>query len=143
MDGKMAKKKKAKPKKVWMWVPPKPEKIAAPENEKVVLEAIFKSFLEKMKPQWIQPPRKDFGYVSDVYGKWYRNYYYFCALYRYEDPSFISPEREIKFARLEYAGPGHFHLSYFRHTGQWFQVFENLPLEECLDQVANNPIFMP
>jgi hypothetical protein len=40
-------------------------------------------------------------------------------------------------------GPDHFHLAYFRHTGQWFQVFEALSLEECLKAIEENSFFWP
>lgn len=136
-------KKKSSAKKMWVWAPKKPAKPTIPDAEKKSTEARCVALIERMKPQWIQPPNEQWGYVSDVYGKWYRSYYYFCALYRYDSPQFISPEAETKFARLEYAGPDKFNLAYFRHTGQWFQVFEELSLEGCLEQVEKNSIFLP
>lgn len=113
------------------------------ETEKERVEAQCQAFVAKKKPAWVQPPNDRWGYVSDVYGKWYRSYYYFCATYRYEAPEAKMPEREVKFTRLEYAGSGKFHMAYFRHTGQWWQVFDNLTLEECLEQVEKNEIFWP
>ena len=136
----MAKKKTPK-----MWLPT-PQRAAKPkitETEKERVEAQCQAFIDKMKPRWVQPPDDTWGYVSDVYGKWYRSYYYFCATYRYNAPEAIQPEREVKHARLEYAGPGKFHMAYFRHTGQWWQVFDDLTLEECLEQVEKNEIFWP
>ena len=136
-------KKKSSAKKMWVWAPKKPAKPVIPDAEKKSTEARCVALIERMKPQWIQPPSEQWGYVSDVYGKWYRSYYYFCALYRYDSPQFVRPEAETKFARLEYAGPGKFNLAYFRHTGQWFEVFEQLSLEDCLEQVEKNSIFLP
>lgn len=136
----MAKKKTSK---MWVYTPPKPAKPSAPDTRKQQVEAQCKAFIEQMKPHWIQPADGRWGYVSDVYGKWYRHYYHFCALYRYNAPEATEPEREIKFARLEYAGPDKFHLAYFRHTGQWWQVFDNLSLDDCLEQIKCNPIFQP
>lgn len=136
-------KKKTGARKGWVWAPAKPSKPAISEAEKKRAETLGQELLERMKPQWIQPPSEEWGYVSDVYGKWYRSYYYFCALYRYPTPKFIRPEAEQRFARLEYAGPDQFHLAYFRHTGQWWQVYENLSLEACLREIETNSIFLP
>jgi hypothetical protein len=120
-----------------------PGKNAVPELEKRATEIRCNALIERMKFNWIQPPHPRYGYVSDVYGKWYRNYYYFCALYRYDAPQATQPEAEVKFSRLEYAGRGKYNLAYFRHTGQWFQVFEELSLEACLEEVEKNEIFQP
>jgi hypothetical protein len=136
-------KKNTSAKKMWVSTPVKPAKPTVPDLEKRTTEIRCNALIERMKPQWIQPPREQWGYVSDVYGKWYRNFYYFCALYRYDAPEATQPQVELKFSRLEYAGPGTYNLAYFRHTGQWFQVFEELSLEACLEEVEKNPIFQP
>jgi hypothetical protein len=136
-------KKNTSAKKMWVSTPVKPAKPTVPDLEKRATEIRCNALIERMKPQWIQPPREQWGYVGDVYGKWYRNYYYFCALYRYDSPEATQPQVELKFSRLEYAGPGTYNLAYFRHTGQWFQVFEELSLEACLEEVEKNPIFQP
>lgn len=103
---------------MWLSTSQKSENPKVTEAEKQQVEAACQAFIENKKPQWIQPPNERWGYVSDVYGKWYRNYYYFCATYRCDDPTAIVPEREVKFTRLEYAGSNKFHMAYFRHTGQ-------------------------
>lgn len=137
-------KKKATIRKMWVYVGQKPKKPTIPETEKKQVEVRCQVLLEKMKDKWVQPPQEEWGYVSEVYGKWYRSYYYFCALYRYPpDKGYLRPEMEMKSARLAYAGSGHFHLAYFRHTGQWWQVFENMALEDCLQEIETNQIFWP
>ncbi len=139
----MAKKKKKAP-KMWVLSESKPIKPPIPEAEKKDTEARCQALLEKMRGKWVQPPQEKWGYIAEVYGKWYRSYYYFCALYRYPpDQGYIQSEMEVKSTRLEYADPGRFHLAYFRHTGQWWQVYENLPLENCLQEVETNSIFWP
>ncbi|MCJ8164691.1 hypothetical protein MKJ04_07540 [Pontibacter sp. E15-1] len=136
----MAKKKSPK-----MWLPTtgKAVKPKIAEAQKQQVEAQCQVLIQMKKPEWVQPPNSEWGYVSDVYGKWYRSFFYFCATYRYASPDAILPEREMKFARLEYAGANTFHLAYFRHTGQWWQVFESLSLQDCLEEVEKNPIFWP
>ena len=136
-------KKKAIVRKMWVKAPSKPVKPALSELEKKATEARCIALIERMKPVWIQPPHERWGYVSDVYGKWYGNYYSFCALYRYDAPEATRPQAEMKFSRLEYVGPGKYNLAYFRHTGQWFQVFEALSLDDCLEQLEKNAIFQP
>jgi len=69
-------KKKASAKKMWVWAKKAPAKPAIPEAEKKATEAQCTALIERMKPVWIQPPHERWGYVSDVYGKWYRSYYY-------------------------------------------------------------------
>jgi len=58
-------------------------------------------------------------------------------------PNAISPFVEDKFARLEYAGENRFNLSYLRHTGQWYELFREIPLEKCLKEIKEMPHFMP
>lgn len=134
---------KEKAPKMWVSAHAKADKPENQEAEKKQVETQCVALIQKMMPTWVQPPNDRWGYVHDIYGKWYRNYYYFCATYRYDAPEAIQPEREIKFARLEHAGLNKFHLSYFRHTAQWWQVFKSLSLAKCLEEVERNEIFWP
>jgi len=136
----MAKKKKSGA--VWGWAPAKPAAPTISQAEKTRVETVCLAFIEKMKPKWIQPPHPDFNYISALYGKWYRHYYYFCATLRHDAPE-GPQEMELRFTRLEYAGSNLFHMAYFRHTGQGFPVFESLPLDECLETIEQNEIFWP
>src|SRR2546428_10231332 len=87
-----------------------------------------------LKPQHIKPPpdNPQFNYIVDIYGKWYHSYFYFCAKYCVSGPDALVPDFEAKFARLQYAGNNLFHLSFLRHTGEWIQLYSDLPLDECL-----------
>ena len=55
----------------------------------------------------------------------------------------VSPSFESRFARLQYAGDERFNLSYFRHTGQWWEVAQLLSLEKCLARIEEGNIFIP
>ncbi|WP_202915906.1 DUF3024 domain-containing protein [Pontibacter pamirensis] len=134
---------KKKALRVWLPTPQRASKPKIPEAEKQQVEAQCQTFIELKKPSWVQPPNDRWGYVSDVYGKWYRSYFYFCATYSCKAPDAIMPEREVKFTRLEHAGAGKFHLAYFRHTGQWWQVYENLTLKDCLHTIEQEQLFWP
>jgi hypothetical protein len=50
---------------------------------------------------------------------------------------------ESKLARLLYAGPGRFNLAFQRHTGQWVELYEGLPLQKCLETIRDDPCFIP
>jgi hypothetical protein len=93
-------------------------------------------FLPEIRPT-------QFNYPIAIYGKWHGNKYRFMTRYRSDDPASIEPEFEAPFARLEYAGRDRFDLSYHRHTGEWFRLYEALSLAEALDLVAQGGHFQP
>ena len=134
-------------KKRWLYKPPpgKP-KHDVPESIRVEVERRCNELVEAvLKPEHIKPPPKDkrFNYLVDIYTKWYRNYFHFCAKYLCPAPNAISPSFEDNFARLEYAGEDRFNLSYMRHTGQWYELFREITLDECLKEIREMPHFMP
>ena len=98
-----------------------------------------------LKPEHIKPPPtdNDFNYLVDIYSKWYRNYFYFCAKYNCPSPNAISPSFERKFARMEYVGNERFNLSYMRHTEQWWEIYQELTMLECLKLISEGAHFMP
>ncbi len=98
-----------------------------------------------LKPKHIQPPPENprFNYIIDLYGKWYRSYLYFCCTYACPSPNALSPTFEVRFTRLEYAGNDRFNLAYMRHTGQWWEVYPHLSLDECLARIREEPLFHP
>jgi len=96
-----------------------------------------------LKPRYIQPPPENpqFNYIVDLYGRWYHKAFYFCAQYRVAHPNATEPCFEAKFARMQYAGKQHFHLSFMRYTGQWIQLYTGLTVDECLETVRDDPYF--
>ncbi len=133
----------AKKQKRWTYSPSKPK---VPESIKSSVKAKADELVDTvLKPQHIKPPPDDMvlNYVVDIYTKWYRNYFYFCAKYANPGPYAISPHFETKFARLEYAGKERYHLSYMRHTDKWWEIYQDLSLDECLDTIRDDPLFMP
>lgn len=132
--------------KGWFFPPEKPPKIDVPENIKIEVEIKASELIESfLKPEYIKPPREDkpYNYIVDIYAKWYRNYFHFCARYNSPGPHAISPFFETKFARFEYAGNGLFNLSYMRHTGQWLEIYSSLSVDECLAAIKDDPHFLP
>ena len=126
--------------------PVKQPKARVTEAVKKDLEVKASELIESvLKPKHVKPPSQDepFNYIVDIYAKWYRNYFYFCAKYRCPGPNAISPFFEQKFARLRYIGNGFFNLSYMRHTGQWWEIYTELSVAECLAAIRDEPHFLP
>jgi len=114
---------KRKPKKMWVYSPPKPAKPKAPESIQIEVEKKCNELVETvLKPKFIQPPPKDseLNYLVDIYTKWHRNYFYFYAKYHCPGPYSIAPYFETGFARLEYAGDNKFNLN----NSPGFTVFQ-------------------
>lgn len=132
-------------KKVWMFAPPKPAKAKVPDKTKIEVKKKCDEFIETvLKPLHIKPPPedRDWNYIVDMHSKWYQCYFYFIAIYNSPSPQAIKPSFEVKFARLQYMGNDGFNLSYMRHTEQWFELFEDLSLEECLENIKEMPHFL-
>ncbi len=136
----------AKKRKMWLPAPPKRVKHEAPDSVKRILKEKADELIEKtLKPRHIKPPPADIdlNYLADIHSKWYRNYFYFCATYNSPSPDAISPSFETKFARMEYADNEKFHLSYMRHTEQWWEISQNMPMLECLQLITEESLFIP
>ncbi len=135
-----------KPRKTWVYAPAKPKASEVPAALKANVEAKARDLIdEELKPKYLKPPPADdsFNYNADLYGRWYRHYFYFCARYNSPGPSAIAPFFEAKFARLEYARGDRFNLAYMRYTGQWIELFQDLSLDECLVAIRDDPMFQP
>lgn len=48
---------------------------------------------------------------------------------------------EDKFARLEFVESNTYNRAYYRHTGQWWTVDENVTAEFCIKNIKDNPLF--
>ena len=136
----------AKLRRMWVYSPPKPPAPKVPASVKAEAQQKANQLVETiLKPQHLKPPPKDyhFNYIVDIYTKWYRHYFYFCAKYCSPGPNALSPDFETKFARLEYVGENRFNLSFMRHTSEWIEVYPNLSLDKCLAAIKDDPFFSP
>lgn len=136
---------KKQPKR-WVYSPAKPTKPSVPEAVKAEVEAKARELIDTvLKPQHVKPPPSDerFNYIIAIGGKWYRSYFYFYSTYACPGPNALSPTFESKFARMEYVGNGRFNLAYMRHTDQWFELFTDLSVDECLKAIRDDPWFQP
>jgi hypothetical protein len=137
-----------KKQKSWVYSPPKPPAPKVPANTKVTVQQKADELVDQvLKPKYIQrpPARNEFqhNYIADVYTKWYRHYFYFCAKYNVPGPNALVPFFEARFARLEYIKENRFNMAFMRYTGEWVEVYEGLSLEQCLKAVEADPFFSP
>jgi hypothetical protein len=133
-------------KKSWSATPTKKSKLTVPGTTKSMLkEKADKLINDVIKPRSVKPAPidSDYNYIADIHSKWYRHYFYFCATYNCPSPNAISPSFEIKFARMEYVADNKFNLAYMRHNEQWFEVFQDISMDECLKLIEEDPNFMP
>ncbi|KKJ01311.1 DUF3024 domain-containing protein [Prochlorothrix hollandica] len=138
------KSQKKSQKKVWVFTPPKPVKPQVPDSLKRLVQEQADDLIENiLKPKHVKPaePGKLFNHPVDIYSKWYRSYFYFCAKHDYAYPDPINPSFETRFARMEYVEADLFTISYMRHTGKWYELYEKLPLSECLRLIAEGHHF--
>lgn len=134
----------AKPPKRWVYSPGKPTPSPVPATLKAEVTTKANELIETvLKPKYIQPPPENpqFNYIVDIYGKWFRSAFYFCATYSVPGPDAIAPSFEAKFARMQYAGNQRFHLAFMRYTGQWIDPYSAMTVDECLAAVRDDPFF--
>ncbi len=98
-----------KPRKTWVYRPPKPPAPKVPPSVKTDVQHKADKLVETvLKPKHIQPPPAPAqfqpNYIVDIYTKWYRHYFYFCAEYCVPTPNALMPSFEARFARMEYIG---------------------------------------
>jgi hypothetical protein len=115
------------------------------EAEKTAITGVCEKFIaEVLKPRFLPEVRPtEFNYPVAIYGKWHGNKYRFITRYRSDDPRSDEPEFDAPFARLEYVSRDRFDLSWHRHTGEWFCLFERLSLAEALHWIESEPHFEP
>ena len=128
----------------WVYLPSKPSTV--PDSMKKQATTRADKIIETVfKPRYVKPPPKKarFNYIVDIYTKWHKNCLYFRARYASPGTNALSPFFEHSFTRLEYMRTGRFNLAYMRHTGRWWVVFEDLPMEEAFVTVRDQVLFHP
>lgn len=129
---------------IWIPSPTKAKKQKVSEGQKNEVNLFFEPLILQFKNELKSvKPNKKYNYIIDIYTKWYQNYFYFCEKYKSESEFRTVDEFETKIVRLEFISENNFNFSYFRHTGQWHLVIENITLENCLEMIIDNPNFRP
>ena len=113
--------------------------------EKAAISATCETFIaDVLRPRFLPEIRPtEFNYPIAIHGKWHGNKYRFLTRYRSDDPRSYKPEFEAPFARLDYVSRDRFDLFWHRHTGEWFSLFENVPLAEALPLIETESYFQP
>jgi hypothetical protein len=135
-----------KPKRVWVYSPPKPAKSGVPGPLKAEVERKADELIETvLKPKHVKKPPEDadFNYLTGISARWHGGYFYLVATYACPGPNALSPSFEAKFARLGHAGGGKFNLSFMRHTVRWVELYHGLSVEQCLKSIEEDPWFLP
>jgi hypothetical protein len=128
--------------KGYAWVMTGPQKKSLTDVQKRLIGYKCEEAIAFLKKKHVAEPNPDFGYTINIFGKWFRSYYYFIQTMRYDNPSFLQKEQDFKFARLEFFSPTAFGLSYMRLNDEWFMLYNNISLDEALEAVKEDPLFL-
>ena len=118
---------------------------AVPDSEKASVTIACETFIaEVLRPRFLPEIKPtEFNYPIALTGKWHANKYRFIQRFRCNPPHTIQPEFDAPFARIEYVSRDRFHVSYHRHTGEWFCLCRSLSLKEALEEIETNPLLHP
>lgn len=130
-------------KKRWMYVPPKPPKLKVPEYLKSTVKAGADEFVESfLRPRFIKETPKE--YQWNLPSRYFYEVASAVLLFLFNVALSWSQcdlrVFESRFARLEYAGGEKFNMAYMRHTGQWWEIFQDLTLDQCIEEIRVNPL---
>jgi hypothetical protein len=104
--------------------------------ERLIADVLMPLHLPEIKPT-------EFNYPVAIYGKWHGNKYRFVTRYRSDRDDAIEPEFEAPFARIDFVSRDRFDVSYHRHTGQWFRLYQAVTLDEALRLIGEGMHFQP
>jgi hypothetical protein len=137
--------RRKKPAKMWIYSPPKSSKPKIPDDLKVEVTEKAEQLLAEWRPRYIKPPPPgyQFNYIVELYGKWFRSYFYFCAKYACPGSTALSPSFEARFTRLEYVGDRRFNVAFMRHTGQWVETEQGMTIDQCLRSIREEGFYQP
>jgi hypothetical protein len=129
----------------WVWVPKQPPKPRVPDALKAEVLTKAQVLVEEfLKPNFVEPIPKNpkWNHIADIGTRWHRSFFYFFSTYVCP-PDALEPSFESPFARMEYVGGDRFNLAYMRHTGKWWELFQNQTVDECLDLIRTAGHFHP
>ncbi|WP_271253415.1 DUF3024 domain-containing protein [Pseudanabaena sp. Chao 1811] len=131
----------------WVYSPKKEPSPKIPEALKKLVQERFQEVIDNdLKPNCIHPPSPEgkLMHLADIFGKWYRNYFYICGTYKYKNPlTGEDSSSEHKFSRFEYMGSDRFNVAYMRHTEKFWEFMQDVTLEQCLEALQTLPHLRP
>jgi hypothetical protein len=116
-----------------------------PEHEKQMVIAACDHFIrEVLRPKFLpEIVPTEWNYPVGIHGKWHGGRFRFVQRFRSDRPDAITSEFDAPFARIEWVAPGLFDVSYHRHTGEWWKIFERVSLEEALHLIETETLLQP
>ncbi|SME99435.1 hypothetical protein SAMN06265365_11480 [Tistlia consotensis] len=132
-----------KPKGRWVWVR------ELTKEQKAEITAVCERFIaNRLKPRFLPVicPTQ-FNYAVDILGRWRGHRYSFITRFRSGFPDNLGEEFDSAFTRLDHrqshlAEP-RFDVFWHRHTGQWFRLHGDVPLEEALNLIEDDELLHP
>ena len=114
-------------------------------GEKAAIGVACQTFIDTvLKPRFLPTVTPtEFNYPIDIQGKWHGTKYRFVQRYRSGFGDNRGEEFDAPFVRLDWIAPDRFDVQWHRHTGQWFRIYQELPLKAALDAITNNGILHP
>jgi hypothetical protein len=116
-----------------------------PEHEKQIVVAACDRFIrEVLQPRFLpEIVPTEWNYPVAIYGKWHGSRFRFVQRFRSDRPGALAIEFDAPFARIELVAPGLFDVSYHRHTGEWWKIFERVSLQEALHLIETETLLQP
>ncbi|HJQ57842.1 MAG TPA: hypothetical protein VJ890_13090 [Vineibacter sp.] len=133
------------PKRGYHWVRVK----ALTAEDKSAIATICERFIaETLKPRFLPEVRPtQFNYAVDLRSKWRGNKYSFITCYRSGFAENPGEEFDAPFTRLnhveEHLDGIRFNVMWHRHTGQWWRLHAEVPLDEALRLIETVPHLQP
>lgn len=101
-----------------------------------------------LRPRYLPEIRPtEFNYPIDICGRWRANKYSFITRFRSGFPENRGEQFDAAFARIDHLEECfeelRFDVMCHRHTGQWSLLHREVPLDEVLRLVAEDPVLKP
>jgi len=130
-------------KKQWVYSPKKVWPIVPPETQQSVIDLV-ESVISRLILRYFESHNhRSKDSLTEITSHWRRCYFYVVAVYHTTAKNAINSDYEENLARLEYVGSDSYNLSYFRHTGEWFEITRGQTLKDCLAIITENSFFHP
>lgn len=136
-------KPKPKPRATWVWVPATIAPKGAVHQEVAARACELIGTFFKAKHVRQAPESPGWNYVSDIVARWHRGFFPFVSIYTCTSPRALSPTFEAPFTRLRHVAGGTSDLAYMRHTGQWWELYHGLTLDEAFTAIREQMHFWP
>lgn len=126
----------------WQWVPASERLDPATKSgitaacEALIADRLLPRFLPEISPT-------PFNYPVGFHGKWHGKCYRFITRYRSGFADTLAEEFDAPFSRIEFVGKDRFDLAFFRHTGQWWPIYQGMTLTQALESIATDEMLQP